>query len=60
MGLHEGVEVDGSVRDQDDDASAVEIEAVVDVSPDHLGTGVLARARVDGSANGKLLQEGKS
>ena len=60
MGLDEGVEVDGSVRDQNDDASAVEIEAVVDVSSDHLGTGILARARVDGSANGKLLQEGKS
>ena len=60
MGLDEGVEVDGAVRDQDDDASAVQIQAVVDVSPDHLGAGVLARARIDGGANGKLLQEGES
>lgn len=46
--------------DQDNDALTVQVEAVVDPSSGHLGSGILTRSRVQSRPHGKLFQESKS
>lgn len=58
--MNEDLQVDRSMRDQDNDAFAIQVEAVVDPSFDHLGSGILTRSRVQSHPHGKLFQESKS
>ena len=60
VGLNEGTQVDGTVRDQNDDALTIQVHTVVDMSSGHLGSGTLTGTCVESHAHRKLLIEGKS